>query len=163
MSQTKEKYHSFALSRSNLWMVVWRWHGIPCVYCYYFCLELTVRKDTWVRTTCITVTVIFFESGILKVTWSQLCSKYLLNNYEPRWQQYFEIYPTVLYLRTWINMRAKSFNKTLVNVTETKIDEGARKRSVAQKAKRALGRSLDQNRNNVSLILCASFSRRPSL
>ena len=60
-------------------------------------------------------------------------------------------------------MRAKSFNKTLVNVTETKIDEGARKRSVAQKAKRALGRSLDQNRNNVSLILCASFSRRPSL
>ena len=144
-------------------MVVWRWHGIPRVYCYYFCLELTVRKDTWVRTTCVTVMVIFVESGILKVTWSQLCSKYLLNNYEPHWQQHFEVYPTVLYLRTRINMRAKSFNKTSVNVTEAKINEGARKRSVAQKFKRALGRTLDQNRNNVSLILCASFSRKPSL
>ena len=60
-------------------------------------------------------------------------------------------------------MRAKSFNKTSVNVTEAKINEGARKRSVAQKSKRALGRTLDQNRNNVSLILCASFSRKPSL
>ena len=28
-------------------------------------------------------------------------------------------------LRTWINMRTKSFIKTSVNVTETKIDEGA--------------------------------------
>ena len=27
-------------------------------------------------------------------------------------------------LRTWINMRAKSFIKTSVNVTETRIDEG---------------------------------------
>ena len=35
-------------------------------------------------------------------------------------------------LRTWINMRAKSFIKTLVNVTETRIDEGAWKKIVAQ-------------------------------
>ena len=60
-------------------------------------------------------------------------------------------------------MRAKSFKKTSVNVTEAKVSEGARKRSVAQKSKRALGRTLDQNRNNVSLILCASFFRKPSL
>ena len=48
-------------------------------------------------------------------------------------------------LRTWINMRAKSFIRTSVNVTEMRI------------AKRALGRTLDQNRNYVSLILCAFF------
>ena len=35
-------------------------------------------------------------------------------------------------LRTWINMHAKSFVKTLVNVTETRIDEGAWKKIVTQ-------------------------------
>ena len=64
-------------------------------------------------------------------------------------------------LRTWINMRAKSFVKTSVNVTETKIDKVPGKISVAQKSKRALGRTLHQNRN-VSLILCASFSLKLS-
>ena len=86
MSQTKEKHYSLVLSRSGLWMV-WRWHGILCVYCY-FCLEPTVRKDTWrMRTTSVTVMVIFFKIGILKVTWSQLCLKSPLNNYKVHWQQ----------------------------------------------------------------------------
>ena len=49
---------------------------------YYFCLESTVRKDTWIRTTSVTATVFFFASGILKVTCSQVCLKSLLNNYE---------------------------------------------------------------------------------
>ena len=35
-------------------------------------------------------------------------------------------------LRIWINMRAKSFVKSLVNVTETRIDEGAWKKIVTQ-------------------------------
>ena len=74
----KEKCDSLVLSRSDLWMV-WRCHGIPRVYCCYFCLEPTVRKDTWMSTTSVTVMVVFFEKGILKVTWSQLCSKYLLS------------------------------------------------------------------------------------
>ena len=92
----KKKHDSLVLSRSDLWMV-WRRHGIPRVFCYYFCLEPTVRKDTWMRTTSVTVMVVFFESGILKVTWSQLYSKSLLNNYEAHWQQHFERYPTGLY------------------------------------------------------------------
>ena len=92
----KEKCDSLALSRSDLWMV-WRCHGIPRVYCYYFYLEPTVRKKTWMRTASVTVMVHFFESGILKVTWSQLCSKSLLNKYEAHWQQHFERYHTVLY------------------------------------------------------------------
>ena len=66
---------------------------------------------------------IFFESGILKVTWWQLSSKSLLNNYEAHWQQHFERCPTVYILRTRINLRAKSFIKTSVNVTETIFDE----------------------------------------
>ena len=32
----------------------------------------------------------FFESVVLKVTYLQLCSKFLLNNYEAHWQQQFE-------------------------------------------------------------------------
>ena len=66
------------------------------------------------------------------VTWSQLCSKSLLNKYEALSQQHFERYPQFFILRTWINMRVKSFIKTLVNVTETRIDEGAWKKIVAQ-------------------------------
>ena len=92
----KEKCDSLVLSRSDLWMV-WRCHGIPRVYCYYFYLEPTVRKDTWMRTASVTVMVTFFESGILKITWSQLCSEYLLKKYEAHWQQHFEGYSIVLY------------------------------------------------------------------
>ena len=92
----KEKCDSLVLSRSDLWMV-WRCHGIPRVYCYYFYLEPTVRKDTWMRTASVTVMVTFFESGILKITWSQLSSKSHLKKYKAHWQQYFERYSIVLY------------------------------------------------------------------
>ena len=79
--------------------LTFEWYEDHMVFCYcsYFCLEPAVRKDTWMRTTSVTVMVIFFESGILKVAWSQLCSKSLLNNYETHWQQHFERYPSVLY------------------------------------------------------------------
>ena len=46
-------------------------------------------------------------------------------------------------LRTWINMRTKSFIKTSVNVTETKIDEGAWKKISHAKMQRALGRTFE--------------------
>ena len=94
MSQTKEKCNFLVLGRSYLWMV-WRGHGIPRVHRYYFCLESTVRKDTWMRTTSINVIVILFESSMLNVTWSQLCSKFLLKNYKPHWKRHYERYPTV--------------------------------------------------------------------
>ena len=54
----KEKCDSLALSRSDLWLV-WRCHGIPRVYCYYFYIERAVRKGTWMRTASVTVMVIF--------------------------------------------------------------------------------------------------------
>ena len=57
-------------------------------------------------------------------------------------------------------MCAKSFIKTSVKVTDTRIDEGVWKKD--SYAKRALGRTLHQNRNHVSPILSASFSHKPS-
>ena len=98
--------------------------GIPQVYCYYFCLEPTVRKDNLMRTISVTVMVVFFESGILKVTWPQLCpfltnTRHIDNSILKDTLQFFV-------LRTWINI------KTLVIVTETRIDEGAWKKIVTQ-------------------------------
>ena len=118
------------LSRSYLWMIR-RFHRIPRIYCYFY-LEPMGSKDTWMRITSVTVMVVFSEKGILKVTWSQLCSKSLLNKYKADWQQHFQDTLQFFILRTWINMRAKSFVKTSVNVTETKIDEGALKKVVTQ-------------------------------
>ena len=65
-------------------------------------------------------------------TWSQLGSKSLLNKYEAHCQQHFKRYPAVLYFTNRINMHAKSFVKTSVNITETRIDEGAWKKIVTQ-------------------------------
>ena len=62
----KEKCDSLVLSRSDLWMV-WRCHGIPRVYCYYFYLEPTVRKDTWMRTASVTVMVTFSKVAFWKL------------------------------------------------------------------------------------------------
>ena len=106
----KEKYDSLVLSRSDLWMVS-RCHGTPRVYSYYFCLEPTLRKDTWMRRTSVTVMVIFFKSGIRKITWSLLCSNFLLINYEAHGQQCFERSLQLYILRTWISIRPKSFIK----------------------------------------------------
>ena len=60
-------------------------------------------------------------------------------------------------LRTWINMRTKSFIKTSVTSLKRKSIKVPGKRRAAQKSMRALGRTLHQNRNQVSLILCAFF------
>ena len=80
-------------------------------YCYYFGLEPTVRKDTWMRMTSVTAMIIFFEYGFLKVTWSQLSSNSLLNNYEAHWQQHFERYPTVLYFTDMDQHACKIFHQ----------------------------------------------------
>ena len=130
MSETKKKHDSLVLSRSDLWMLQ-RCHVIPRVDCY-FCFEPVLRKDTWIRTASVIATVIFFESGILNVTWSQLCSKSLLSSYEAHWQQHFEWYTALVYFTGMINMCAKYFIKTSVNVTEMRIDEGAWKKIVTQ-------------------------------
>ena len=98
------------------------WHS-ACLLLLF--LEPMVRKHTCMRTTSVTVMVIFFESGILKVTWSQLCSNSPFSTITRHIDNSILKDTLQLYiLRTWINMRAKSFIKTSVNVTETRIDEG---------------------------------------
>ena len=54
-------------------------------------------------------------------------------------------------------MRTKSFIKTSVTSLKRKSIKVPGKRRAAQKSMRALGRTLHQNRNQVSLILCAFF------
>ena len=125
MSQTKVKCDSLVLSRSGLW-IVWRCHDIPRDHCYYFCLEPTARKDAWMRTTSVTV-MAFFSSGILKVTWSQLCSKFLPNNYEAHWKQHFERYPTVEYFPDMDQLTRNIFHQDF-GKHETKIDDSASKK-----------------------------------
>ena len=146
MSQTKGKCDFFVLSRSHLWMV-WRYYGIPRVHCYYFCLEPTVRKDICMITTSVTVMVIFFKISILKFTWSQLCSKFLLNNIE-RHIENIIVKDTLQLnnLQAWINIRAKFFIKTSVNVMKQKSMKVPGKIPVAQKSKCELRRILNLNR-----------------
>ena len=123
------------------------------VYCYYFCLEPTVRKDAWMRTTSVTV-MAFFSSGILKVTWSQLCSKFLPNNYEAHWKQHFERYPTVEYFPDMDQLTRNIFHQDF-GKHKTKINDSASKRSFAQKSKCTLRRALNLSRPRFTLY--ASF------
>ena len=77
MTQTRKKWNFLVLSRADFWMV-WRCHSIPYFHFLFFCLEPTVKKNTWMRTISITV------------TWYQLCSKFFLNIYEVHWQRHLK-------------------------------------------------------------------------
>ena len=143
MSQTKEKCNSLVLSRSDLW-IVWRCHGI-CVCCYYFCLEPTVRKDAWMRTTSVTV-MAFFS----KVAFWKLLDHSNIQSSFPIITRHIEnsILKDTLQLiifRTWINLSASSLIKTSVNMKQKSMTV-PRKRSVAQKSKCALRRTLNLSR-----------------
>ena len=128
MCQIKKKHNYLALSISDLWMV-WRWHGIPRVYCYYFSLEPTVRKDTRMRTTSVTFMVISFSKVAL---WKLIDHSYVQTPFSTNMRHIDNniLKDTLQFfiLRTWINMRAKSFIKTSVNLTKTRINEGAWKK-----------------------------------
>ena len=68
MAQTKEKHDCLVLSRS----LTFEWYEDDMVFRVFIVINFvqnkTVKKDTWRRMTSVTVMVIFFESGILKVT-----------------------------------------------------------------------------------------------
>ena len=94
-----------------------------CVFIVIFCLEPTVRKDTWrMRTTSVTVMVIFFQNwhfeNYLVTAMFKVPSQQLQGTLTTDTLQFYILW-------TWIKMHAKSFIKTLVNATEKKIDEGA--------------------------------------
>ena len=124
MSQTKEKCDSLILSRSGLW-IVWRCHDILRAHYYYFCLEPTVRKDAWMRTTSVTVMAFFSKVAF----WKLLDHSYVQSSF-PIITRHIEnsILKDTLQLiifRTWINLSAASLN---FGKHETKIDDSASKK-----------------------------------
>ena len=156
MSQTKEKCDSLALSRSELW-IVWRWHGISHACCYFY-LEPTVRKDAWMRTTSVTVMAFFSKVAF----WKLLDHSYVQSSF-PIITRHIEnsILKDTLQLnifRTWINLRATSFIKTSVNMKQKSMTV-PRKRSVAQKSKCALRRTLNLSRPRFTYFIRFFFSQ----
>ena len=108
--------------------MVLRCYGIPSFHFNFFAYYLQWERTRTVRTTSMTVMIIFRKchSESYLVT---ACVKFVLNNYEPHRQQHFERHFWKI-LRIWINKRANSLQG---NYHETNIDESARK--VAQKSK----------------------------
>ena len=66
MTQKREKWYSLVLSRSDFCMI-WRCHDIPCFHFYFFCLELTVKKNTWMIMISIMVMVIISKLPFWKL------------------------------------------------------------------------------------------------
>ena len=157
MSRTKEKCDSLAFSRSDLWMV-WKWHRIPRVHRYYFCLEPTVRKDTWMRTTSVTVMAFFPKVAF----WKLLDHSYVQSSFSINTRHIENsILKDTLQLnifRTWINLRATSFIKTSVNMKQKSMTV-PRKRSIAQKSKCALRRALNLSRPRFTYFIRFFFSQ----
>ena len=69
MIQAREKWNSFVLSKPDFWMVR-RCHGIPWIY-FYFLFRTNGKKRQLDENDLLHWYGNFFESGILKVTWSQ--------------------------------------------------------------------------------------------
>ena len=118
MIQKREKWDSHVLSRPDFWMV-WRCHGIYSLrYFFFFCSELTVIKDTWRRTTSVTVMVFFskvsfwnlFEHNYVYVQSFLSTIKRHINSSILKDTLHLKV------LRTSIKMRANSFFKTWVNI-----------------------------------------------
>ena len=98
--------------------LTFEWYEDHMVFCYcsYFCLEPAVRKDTWMRTTSVTVMELFSKVAF----WKLLDHSYVQSSF-PIITRHIEnsIWKATLQLnifRTWINFRATSFIKTSVNM-----------------------------------------------
>ena len=111
MIQTSEKW-------GCCW-IVWRCHVFR-VFIFIVLFRINIRKgylDESVFRHCYGN---FFESVILKVTWSQLCLKFLLKNCEAHSKQHFEEILQWKILRTWIKTCANTFIKTWTNIMKQK-------------------------------------------
>ena len=144
MSQTKQKCYSLVLGRSGLW-IVWRCHDTPRVHCCYFCLEPSVRKDAWMRTTFVAVMIFFSKVAFWKLLdHSPVQSSFPIITRHIENSNLKDILQFNVF-RTWINLSATSFIKTLVNMKQKSMTV-PRKRSVAQKSKGALRKTLNLSR-----------------
>ena len=140
--------------------MVFRWHGIPWVCCYQCCLERTVKYDTWMRMTSVTGVVIFFESGVLKVTWSQLRSNSPLSTITRHIDNSIlkDIHNSIFYGHgsTCVLNLSSDFGKRHWNENQWRWMEKdqSRKNSSVH-----LAEYLNQNRNHVSHFVPLFFSQ----
>ena len=128
----KKKWDSHVLSRLDFWMV-WRCHGIPCVYFYFFCLEPTLGKDTWMRATSTTVMVIF--SKVL--FWKLLDHNHLQSSFSIITRHIGNIILIdtlqLKILQTRTKIPANSFIKTWIKIVKRKSRKMARESSLVKK------------------------------
>ena len=101
---------------------------------------------------------IFFEGGILNVTWSQQYSKFVPNNYEAHWKQHFERYPAVEYFPNMDQLTRNINIKTSVSIKQKSMTV-FQKRSVAQKSKCALRRTSNLSRPRFTYFIGFFFSQ----
>ena len=108
------------------------------LFCVCVCLEPMVRKSTWMRTTSVTVMVIFSKVPFWKLaTWWRLCSKFFLDNLKAHSQRHLRDTLQMKILQEWMN---KAANSSLVKY-ETKVPG---KQSAEQKSKPVLWRTFHQ-------------------
>ena len=135
---------SVVVRRCGFWMVEGSMLSGKVILFFY--LEPTIRKDTWMRTTSVTAMVVFSKVPLF---FQLLDYSYVQSSFSVIKRHIdCNVLKSILQLnilRTWINIRANSFNQK-----STKVP---RKLSVAQKSELALWIILHQNRWQ-----CAYFS-----
>ena len=75
---------------------------VVCVFIFNFLFRTNGKKENLDENNFRN----FFESAALKVTWSQLCSKFFRNNYNVYWQRYLRDSLLLKILRKWVNISA---------------------------------------------------------
>ena len=71
------------------------WYSVCSFFFFFFLFRTNINKGYLDESDFRHCYGIFFKSAILKVTWTQLWSMFLLNNYEAHLQQHFERQPRV--------------------------------------------------------------------
>ena len=135
MTQIKEKRNYLVLSKANFWMVL-----VFCAFIFIFCLEPNGKKEDMDENNFRHCYGKFFEIAILKVTWSQLNSKFFPTTYAAQWQWHLINTLQLKVLWTWINIRAKSKFLYWLNNKKKLIVKVLRKLSAAQISKSVIPR-----------------------
>ena len=83
--------------------MLWGCHGIPCFQFYFLCKNNGKREQLHENDFRRSYGNFFWRCHS-ESTWSQLCSKFFLNNYEAPWQRHLKDTFQLKILRTWINI-----------------------------------------------------------
>ena len=124
------------MSSPGFW-IVYRCPGILCV-CFYFLFRNNVRKRYLGERNFHHCYGNFFESVILKVSFSTIARHINISILKDTLK--------LKILRTWIKIRANSFNKTWINIIKRKSTKVPWKLSIAKKYDPAFKRTLHQSR-----------------